>query len=124
MSANTDRIQTIDSDRIEQAQQEGVTLIDVRPAFMYDEGHIPGAVNVPLVIPEDGSMIPDADIVSAVSAAGVQPDDDVVLYCQTGQHAGLAADTLAKEGFSDIELYTGSMNDWTAQGLPTEQEAQ
>ncbi len=120
MTNTQDSIQTIGSRRVQQAQDEQVTLIDVRPTFMYDEGHIPGAVNVPLVNPEDGSMIPDGDLVTAVKAAGIQPEDDVVLYCQTGYHAGLAADTLVKEGFSDIELYSGSMDDWFSQDLPIE----
>ena len=116
----TDAIKTIESERVEEAQAESVPLVDVRPASMFDAGHIPGAVNVPLVVPEDGSMVPDDQLVAAVEAAGVQPGDDVVLYCQTGLHAGLAADTLAKSGFTDVELYSGSMNDWTAKGLPTE----
>ncbi len=120
MTNTTNPIQTIGSRRVQQAQDEQVTLVDVRPAFMYDEGHIPGAVNVPLVNPADGSMVPDDDLVAAVKAAGVQPEDDVVLYCQTGYHAGLAADTLAKDGYSDIELYSGSMDDWGSQGLPVE----
>lgn len=111
-------INVIGSDRVREAEQEGVSVIDVRPASMYEAGHIPGAVNVPLVVPEDGSMIPDDKLVEAVEAVGVKPADDVVLYCQTGYHAGLAADTLAKQGFDDIELYSGSMEDWTAKGLP------
>ncbi len=111
-------INVIDSDRVVEAGEENIPLIDVRPAFMYEEGHIPGAVNVPLVVPEDGSMIPDDQLVQAIEAAGVEPDADVVLYCQTGQHAGLAANTLAENGFSDIELYSGSMDDWTAKDLP------
>lgn len=120
MTSKDDVITVIDSTRVEQARDEDVPLIDVRPAFMYEQGHIPGAVNVPLVNPEDGSMIPDDTLVSAIEAAGVKPNDDVVLYCQTGMHAGLAANTLAQEGFTDIELYSGSMDDWSAQGLPTE----
>lgn len=115
-----DAVKTIESARVEEAQTENVPLVDVRPASMFEAGHIPGAVNVPLVVPEDGSMVPDDQLVAAVKAAGVQPEDDVVLYCQTGLHAGLAADTLAQNGFTDVELYSGSMNDWTAKGLPTE----
>ncbi len=119
MATKNESITVIDSSRIEQARDENIPLIDVRPAIMYEQGHIPGALNVPLVNPEDGSMIPDESLIAAIKKAGVKPDDDVVLYCQTGLHAGLAADTLAKEGFTDIELYSGSMNDWSAQGLPT-----
>lgn len=120
MATENESITVIDSLRIEQARSEGVPLIDVRPAFMFDQAHIPGAVNVPLVNPEDGSMIPDESLVAAIEKAGVKPEDDVVLYCQTGLHAGLAADTLASKGFTDVEVYSGSMNDWSAQGLPTE----
>lgn len=115
-----DTVKTIESARVEEAQTENIPLVDVRPASMFEAGHIPGAVNVPLVVPEDGSMVPDDQLVAAVKAAGVQPGDDVVLYCQTGLHAGLAANTLAQNGFTDVELYSGSMNDWTAKGLPTE----
>lgn len=113
-------IATIDSARVEQAQKERIPLVDVRPASMYEAGHIPGAVNVPLVVPEDGSMIPDDELKTAIESAGIQPTNDVVLYCQTGYHAGLAADTLADEGFTNIELYSGSMNDWTEKDLPVE----
>lgn len=121
MTTEKEKVTVIDSSRVEQAHDADVSLIDVRPAFMYEQGHIPGAKNVPLVNPEDGSMIPDESLVAAIEAAGVQPDDDVVLYCQTGMHAGLAADTLAQEGYSKLELYSGSMNDWTSKGLPIEQ---
>ncbi len=113
-------VEVIDSGRVAEAKKAGSAVIDVRPASMYEEGHIPGALSVPLVVPEDGSMIPDDAILAAVTAAGIAPDDDVVLYCQTGYHAGLAADTLAKEGFENVELYSGSMNDWTAKDLPVE----
>ena len=98
----------------------GAKLIDVRTPAEFADGHIPGAVNVPLVVPDDGSMFTDEAIVDAIEAAGVEPSDDVVLYCQTGYHAGLAAEMLVGEGFADIELYDGSMDDWSAQQLPIE----
>ncbi len=121
MAEKTESITVIDSDQLQDSKEAGVTLIDVRPVSMFEAGHIPGAISVPLVVPEDGSMIPDDAIVAAVEAAGVTPDDDMVLYCQTGLHAGLAAKTLEKEGFSRIELYSGSMNDWAAKNLPVEE---
>lgn len=118
--ASNQTVTVIDSARVEEAQAQQVPLVDVRPAFMYEEGHIPGAISVPLVVPKNGSMVPDDEIVAAVEAGGVAPGDDVVLYCQTGLHAGLAADTLADKGFTGVELYSGSMNDWTAKNLPVE----
>lgn len=118
--AEKEPVEVVGSETVIEARKTGTPVVDVRPASMYEEGHIPGALSIPLVVPEDGSMIPDDAILSAVTAAGISPDDDVVLYCQTGYHAGLAADTLAKEGFENIELYSGSMNDWTAKDLPVE----
>lgn len=120
MAESTNPIKTIDSARVVEAMEEERPIIDVRPAAMYDAGHIPGAVNLPLVRPEDGSMVPDEEIVQAMEAQGVGPEDDVVLYCQTGYHAALAAQTLAHEGYEDIELYSGSMEDWNARSMPVE----
>lgn len=120
MTDNNDPITVVESTRVQEAARVGLPVIDVRPTSMYEAGHVPGAVNVPLIDPEDGSMVPDDQLVAAVETAGVQPTDDVVLYCQTGLHAGLAADTLAQKGFSNVELYSGSMNDWSAKGLPIE----
>ena len=120
MDQSKEPIRTIGSARVAEAAKADVSVIDVRPAAMYEEGHIPGAVNVPLVVPDDGSMFTDEAIVDAIEAAGVEPSDDVVLYCQTGYHAGLAAEKLVGEGFADIELYDGSMDDWSAQQLPIE----
>lgn len=82
--ASNQTVTVIDSARVEEAQAQQVPLVDIRPAFMYEEGHIPGAISVPLVVPKNGSMVPDDEIVAAVEAAGVAPGDDVVLYCQTG----------------------------------------
>ncbi len=117
---NHDPITIIQSTRVEEAQQEHVPVIDVRPAAMYEAEHIPGALNIPLVNPADGSMVPDDKLAAAIDAAGVKPQDDVVLYCQTGYHAGLAAQALARQGYTDIELYSGSMEDWTKQDLPVQ----
>ncbi len=85
---------TID-EYVAKAKAENIPLIDVRPKEMYAEGHIPGAVNIPL------ADIPTAD---------VKPGS--YLYCVTGYHAGLAKEDLAKrnipaEDIGGIENYTG-----------------
>ena len=35
-------------DQIVPALQEGATLVDVREAAEYREGHVPGAINIPM----------------------------------------------------------------------------
>lgn len=66
---------------VEEAKKNGTVLIDVRPKEMYDEGHIPGAINIPL---------------DEIDKADVKSGSDV--YCMTGYHAGLAKEILAKRG--------------------------
>lgn len=80
---------------IEKANTENIPLIDVRPAQMYAQGHIPGAVNIPF------NEMDTADV-----RAGSY------LYCVTGYHAGIAKEALAKRGIEavnigGIENYTG-----------------
>lgn len=77
------------------AHENHIPLVDVRPAEMYKDGHIPGAVNIPL-----------ADM----ETADVKPGS--YLYCMTGYHAGLARYILAKRGINatdigGMEFYTG-----------------
>lgn len=85
---------TID-EYVAKAKQDNIPLIDVRPAEMYKEGHIPGAINIPL---------------AQMATADVKPGS--YLYCVTGYHAGLAKEELAKRkieatDIGGIEKYTG-----------------
>ena len=79
---------TYDTDKlVEQAQRAGTPIVDVSPKEMYAEGHIPGAVNIPL-----------ADM----ETADVKPGS--VLYCMTGYHAGLAEEVLHKRGIRATDI--------------------
>lgn len=87
---------TID-EYVTQAKKDGTPIIDVRPAEMYKEGHIPGAINIPL---------------NHIETADVKNGSD--LYCVTGYHAGIAHEELAKRGIETtviggIENYTGEV---------------
>lgn len=54
---------------------------------MYAEGHIPGAVNIPL---------------AEMETADVKPGS--YMYCMTGYHAGLAKEALAKRGIDVTDI--------------------
>lgn len=73
----------------------GKNLVDVRTAEEYRNGHLPGAVNVPL------EKIDSADI-----------PDGSVLYCRSGRRSGLAKQMLESRGIKTenaggIEDYSG-----------------
>ena len=62
-------------DDVKAAIDSGIYLIDVREPGEYAEGHIPGAVNIPLrTVAQSLDMIPS--------------DQPVLVYCASGLRAG------------------------------------
>ena len=91
------------------AQDELITVIDVRPPQEYAAGHVPGAINVPLT--ELEAHLNEFD-----------PDQEIVAYCR-GPHCVLAFDavaTLRSKGMKARRLEDG-YPEWKRAGLPTEQ---
>jgi hydroxyacylglutathione hydrolase len=80
-------------------------VVDVRTAAEYDAGHIPGAVNIPL-----------GELPSRV--ADVPRGRPLVVHCQAGGRAAIAASLLAARGVEDVRLYGGGFSEWTAAGHP------
>lgn len=86
-------------------------VLDVRSADMYNENHIPTALNIPL-----------ADL--AGKLATLPKDKTIVAYCGnfTCALAPKAALVLAEKGFRVMQL-TGGMETWTEKGFPVEKKA-
>lgn len=83
------------------AQNEGkkkdeVLLIDVRPVEQYEEGHIPHAINIPL-----------ADTEASLEKLEPWKTEPVILYCNTGNQSGQAADILVENGFTNVTNAAG-----------------
>ncbi|MGO1949935.1 MAG: ThiF family adenylyltransferase [Mycobacteriaceae bacterium] len=82
---------------------EGATLIDVREPDEFAAFHIPGAVNVPLSVLEQG--VPES--VEALDDA----DGQLVVYCAAGVRSLQALDILADAGIEGTS-YPGGINAW------------
>ena len=96
-----------DTEAVKAAVDSGAFLLDVRTASEYEEGFIPGAVNVNLrEIPENIDLIPT--------------DRPVVDYCKSGYRAALAVPVLHVLGFDNARAYTGSYLAWTDANEPIE----
>ena len=89
-------------------------IIDVRPAFLYEAGHIPGAKNVELMatLEEEGDGA--ANLAAKVEALGINPDEPVIVYCQAGVMARQACELLQSQGFTHLNYYGGSWTDWSS----------
>lgn len=75
----------------ELAQSGGVTIIDVRTAEEYAQGHVAGAINIPV----DRFQTEFSDL-------GLSPDQPIALYCRTTNRSQLAYQILLKEGFDKL----------------------
>ena len=97
--------------------EDGLALLDVRTHLEFDgsagahcdprQGHIPGAVNVPL---ERILECRSAQEVRAV--VGLPEDSEVVAYCHSGSQSGYAVQVLAGAGYR-ARNYVGSWHEWS-----------
>ena len=80
--------------------QEGYIILDVRTQEEYDQGHIPGAIQIP------HEEIPE-------KAEDVLTDKDqlILVYCRSGRRSKLAAQALVKLGYTNIREF-GGIIDW------------
>ena len=81
----------------------------MRTAKEYNQGHVPGAVNIPHKQVEDRL----AELIAS-------KDKDIVLYCRSGMRAGVAKSILEENGFSKLGHLKGDFLGWQDSGLPIE----
>ncbi len=74
-------------------------LIDVREPYEFAEGHVPGAVNIPL-----GSL--------PSRVADLDPAVETVLICRSGHRSKTAASRLKRAGFTDVASVRGGTLAW------------
>ncbi|PIW49616.1 MAG: rhodanese-like domain-containing protein [Zetaproteobacteria bacterium CG12_big_fil_rev_8_21_14_0_65_54_13] len=82
-------------------------LLDVRTQEEYAEGHIAGAILIPVqVLAERLSEVPH--------------DKQVYVYCHSGARSARASTLLARKGYTNIENMMGGIVAWKAAGYPVE----
>eukprot|EP01102_Stenamoeba_stenopodia_P006445 TRINITY_DN1764_c0_g2_i1.p1 TRINITY_DN1764_c0_g2~~TRINITY_DN1764_c0_g2_i1.p1 ORF type:complete len:192 (-),score=42.32 TRINITY_DN1764_c0_g2_i1:83-658(-) len=89
-------------------------LIDVRERQeVADSGLIPTAHNVPLSEFADALNLPKDAWQSKYQFPKIEKDDDVIVYCRSGQRSKRACLHLLQEGYQ-AKNYAGSWLEWSA----------
>jgi rhodanese-related sulfurtransferase len=97
-------VREIDVDQLETARAAGALLIDVREPHEYHDGHVGGAVLVPL-----GSVPDHVD--------AFRSDGPTYVICRSGARSMRACEFLADQGLDVVNVAGGTMA-WVTSGRP------
>ena len=89
-------------------KDKNAVYLDVRTPEEFANGHVPGAVNIPVMLPDPLSrrMAPNPGFLDAVQA-GYPRDRKVICGCQMGGRSQYAAEMLDQAGYADVSNMVG-----------------
>jgi rhodanese-related sulfurtransferase len=89
---------------------------DVREPAEYEEGYIPGAINIPIKSAPDAIFMPDDEFEDKFGFHKPDPAKEVVFYCKSGVRSSAAAQLAKQNGYTNVAEYRGSWLDWQKNG--------
>jgi rhodanese-related sulfurtransferase len=89
-------------------------ILDARPSVFFEQGHVPGALNL-----ARADFARDYRHLSPALKAAI--DKPIIVYCSGGDchDSRLVANALLSLGFSNVSVFTGGWEAWSAARLPT-----
>jgi rhodanese-related sulfurtransferase len=93
--------------KVVEAIDAGAAVIDVREESEYAEGHIAGAIHLPIRT-------------VAANLDQVPVDQPVIVYCASGHRAAIAGAALHILGYDNVRSFPAGYGAWEAAGEPTE----
>jgi rhodanese-related sulfurtransferase len=124
---------TIKSVTPEEAQAlltQGAVYVDVRSEVEFEQGHPPGALNLPIAHLGPGGMTPNPEFLSVVERA-FGKNEKLVVGCKAGGRSRKAAEIMVQAGFTDIsdmaagwegsrDAFGRPLPGWSRRNLPVE----
>jgi len=101
------QVRPITVHELEPLLDESLLLIDVRTDLEFDQGYIPGAVNINLYSKSFEQQVNDYD-----------RNRPVYVYCRTGHRSITAAEKLISMGFREVYSLEGGMMRWQRSRKP------
>jgi rhodanese-related sulfurtransferase len=120
MQPNADdrsEIREVTTHEVLHIQRIGNPIVDVREPEEFADGHIPGAVNIPLGRLEIEVSSHPA-VVERAGGTRLLRQRPVVLYCLSGGRSARAAAALRRLGFANPVSLAGGILAWTGDGHP------
>jgi hydroxyacylglutathione hydrolase len=87
-----------------QLRADHAVLLDVRSEEEWKSGHAPESLNLPI-----GGLDQRLD--------KIPRNRPIIVHCQTGARAAIAASLLKARGFTDVRMFPGGFAEWQAAGL-------
>ncbi|NCF09826.1 MAG: rhodanese-like domain-containing protein [Gammaproteobacteria bacterium] len=87
--------------------KEGAVFLDVRETKEFKEGHVVGAVHIPL------NTLPKRHV-----ELNKYQDKPIIVACRSGARSSPACGTLRKAGFEKVYMMNGGMLAWESANLP------
>ncbi len=106
--------------------------LDVRTVSEFDEGHVPGAMNIPVLIRGADGMMTVNQAFPVVVQACIRRDARIIVGCKSGQRSAQAAEMLVHMGYTNVANMLGGFSGhpppteqiadtgWLGKGLPVE----
>ncbi|MFD3005481.1 rhodanese-like domain-containing protein [Thermus tengchongensis] len=97
--------QNVGPEELYRALESGAVVVDVRTPQEFAEGHVPGAINLPV---ENVAQWADT----------LPKDKPVYLYCRSGNRSRQAAEYLKKKGYTNLYNLEGGILAIQREGFP------
>ncbi len=100
------QIREVSPQEVDALPAGAATIVDVREASEWEQGHVPGA-----------SHVSKSYIEGQIEAAVPDRDAPVILYCAGGVRSLFASQTLSEMGYTNVASMSGGFQGWKTAGL-------
>ena len=96
------------SEAVTLVNRQNAVVLDIREDTEYHQGHIIGALNIPL-----------SKLSNRINELEKKKKRPIITYCRSGARSASACRTLSKHGFEAVYNLSGGIAAWQGANLPT-----
>ena len=98
-------------------EAENAVYLDVRTEMEFAQGHPKGAINIPVAVPGPVGMVPNPNFLNVVQKVLPDKDQPVFCGCQVGMRSQMAAESMARAGYSNLVNVQGGFGGKVENGI-------